>query len=133
VALAAVKGDRTASELVSSYGVHATQINAWKNQLVNGATEVFADGRKREHVDHESREAELFQQIGKLQMELDWLKGCQRFFDGPLEGFVIPRLAKQLHPPHAPVKNVEDHPSRSMTSDPQRDASRATTAPAVNN
>lgn len=81
VALAAVKGDRTASELVSSYGVHATQISAWKKQLVNGAAEVFADGRKREQLDHESREAELFQQIGKLQMELDWLKKKVATFD----------------------------------------------------
>ncbi len=74
VALAALKGDRTASELVSAFGVHATQISAWKKQLADGAAELFADGRKRERVDHESREAELYQQIGKLQMELDWLK-----------------------------------------------------------
>ena len=74
VALAAVKGDRTTSELMSTFGVHATQISAWKKQLLDSAAEVFADGRKREQVDHESREAELYQQIGKLQMELDWLK-----------------------------------------------------------
>lgn len=74
VALAAVKGDRTASELVSAFGVHATQISAWKKQLQDGVAEIFADGRKREQVDHESREAELYQQIGKLQMELAWLK-----------------------------------------------------------
>lgn len=83
VALAAVKGDRTVSELVSSYGVHATQISAWKKQLVNGAAEIFADGRKsrRAGMDHELREAELFQQIGKLQMELDWLKKKAAAFD----------------------------------------------------
>lgn len=74
VALAALKGDRTASELVSAFGVHATQISAWKKHLADGAAELFADGRKREQVDHEAREAELYQQIGKLQMELDWLK-----------------------------------------------------------
>ena len=81
VALAAVKGDRTASELVSSYGVHATQISAWKKQLVNGAAEIFADGRKREHVDPEPREAEVFQRIGKLQMGHDWLKKKAAAFD----------------------------------------------------
>lgn len=74
VALAAFKGDRTASELVSAFGVHATQISVWKKQLTDGAAEIFADGRRRESVDHEAREAELYQQIGKLQMELDWLK-----------------------------------------------------------
>jgi putative transposase len=61
---------------VSAFGVHATQISAWKKQLADGAAEIFADGRKsrRAEMDHESREAELYQQIGKLQMELDWLK-----------------------------------------------------------
>jgi transposase len=74
VALAALKGDRTTSELMSVFGVHSTQISLWKKQLFDGAAEVFADGRQRDCVDHESREAELYQQIGKLQMELDWLK-----------------------------------------------------------
>jgi putative transposase len=76
VALAAHKGDRTAGELVSAFGVHATQISAWKKQLLEGAAEIFADGRKTQRggVDHEAREAELYQQIGRLQMELDWLK-----------------------------------------------------------
>jgi putative transposase len=74
VALAAFKGDRTSSELMTAFGVHATQISAWKKQLLDNVAEIFADGRKHETVDHESREAELYQQIGKLQMQLDWLK-----------------------------------------------------------
>jgi transposase-like protein len=74
VALAAIKGDRTSSELMAAFGVHATQISAWKKQLLDNVAEVFADGRKQESIDHESREAELYQQIGKLQMQLDWLK-----------------------------------------------------------
>lgn len=74
VALAALKCDRTTSQLTSAYSVHASQISQWKKQLLDGAAEIFADGRKRDDVDHESREAELYQQIGKLQMELDWLK-----------------------------------------------------------
>lgn len=74
VALAALKSDRTTSQLTSAFSVHATQVSQWKKQLLDGAAEIFADGRKRDDVDHESREAELYQQIGKLQMELDWLK-----------------------------------------------------------
>ena len=74
VALAALKSDRTTSQLTAAYSVHATQISQWKKQLLDGAAEIFADGRKRDDVDHELREAELYQQIGKLQMELDWLK-----------------------------------------------------------
>lgn len=76
VALAAIKGDRTISQLVSAFGVHATQISAWKKQLLEGAPDVFADGRKarRASEDPEAREAELYEQIGKLQMQLAWLK-----------------------------------------------------------
>jgi putative transposase len=74
VALAAVKGDRTTSELVSAFSVHATQVSLWKKQLLDGAAEVFADGRKRESQQTETHEAELYQQIGQLQMELAWLK-----------------------------------------------------------
>ena|SRR5689334_24588624 len=74
VALAAFKGDRTTSELAAAFGVHATQISQWKKQLLEGAAEVFADGRKQLDVNHESREAELYEEIGKLQVELNWLK-----------------------------------------------------------
>jgi len=73
-ALAAVRGDRTASQLASQFGVHATQIGQWKRRLLEGATELFADGRRRESEDQEAVVAELYEQIGRLQMELAWLK-----------------------------------------------------------
>jgi putative transposase len=72
--LAALKGDRTIAQLASAFDVHATQISLWKKQLLAGASAAFSGERKRAEVDHEAREAELYQQIGKLQMELDWLK-----------------------------------------------------------
>jgi len=74
VALAALKGDRTVAQLASAFDVHSTQVSQWKKQLQEGASGVFAAGRPSDSVDHEAREAELYQQIGKLQMELDWLK-----------------------------------------------------------
>ena len=76
VALAAIKGDRTTSDLTAAFGVHSSQISQWKKQFLDGAVEVFAEGHKsrRPDVDHQALEAELYQQIGKLQMELDWLK-----------------------------------------------------------
>ena len=74
VALAAHKGDRTINELAGHYGVHATLIHAWKKQLLAGAEVVFANGVKVDAGDAEARQAELFEQIGRLKMELEWVK-----------------------------------------------------------
>jgi putative transposase len=73
VALAAVKGDRTANELASQYGIHPTLIHAWKKQLLAGADQVFRNGSQAA-ADTEAEKAELFEQIGRLKMELEWLK-----------------------------------------------------------
>jgi transposase len=74
VALAAVKGDKTVSELASLHGVHPTMIHAWKKQLVGNAEEVFQNGAKTSSAEHEALQAQLYEQIGRLQTELDWLK-----------------------------------------------------------
>jgi len=74
VALAAVKGDKTASELASLHGVHPTLIHAWKKQLVSNAEELFQNGPMTSSVEHEALQAQLYEQIGRLKTELDWLK-----------------------------------------------------------
>lgn len=75
VALAALKGDRTVNELAVQHGVHPTLIHAWKKQLLAGAESVFANGvRGDAAADAEAQKAELFEQIGRLKMELEWLK-----------------------------------------------------------
>ena len=74
VALAAIKGDRTVNELAGQFGVHPTLIHAWKKQLLAGAEAVFANGVKVGAADAEARQAELFEQIGRLKMELEWVK-----------------------------------------------------------
>jgi transposase len=74
VALAALKGDKTANELASQFSVHPTLIHAWKKQLLQGAEEIFAHGAKPDSVDAEAQKAELFEQIGRLKMDLEWLK-----------------------------------------------------------
>jgi transposase-like protein len=71
--LAALKGDRTVNELAGQYGVHPTLIHGWKKQLLAGAEQVFANGAKA-IADTEAEKAELFEQIGRLKMELEWLK-----------------------------------------------------------
>jgi transposase-like protein len=76
VALAAVKGDRTVSELSSQFVVHATLIHAWKKQLLEGVETLFAGGGRvdKGQAQAEAQTAELFEQIGRLKMELEWLK-----------------------------------------------------------
>jgi transposase-like protein len=74
VALAALKGDRTVNELASQYGVHPTLLHTWKKQLLDGADQVFSNGTKAASHDSHAEKAELFEQIGRLKMELEWLK-----------------------------------------------------------
>src|SRR5689334_3143388 len=74
VALAALKGDKTVNELASQYGVHPTLIHAWKKQLLAGADQVFSNGSQAASADPEAKKAELFEQIGRLKIELEWHK-----------------------------------------------------------
>ncbi len=73
VALAAARGDKTTAELASKFAVHASQVTAWKKQLLAGVPELFADGRSRQE-DTSADEQELYEQIGRLKMEVEWLK-----------------------------------------------------------
>jgi transposase len=74
VALAAIKGDKTVNELARQYAVHPTLIHAWKKQLLAGAEVLFSQGSKGAAQDHEVLQAQLYEQIGRLNMELDWVK-----------------------------------------------------------
>ena len=76
VALATLKGDRTVNELAAQYGVHPTLIHGWKKQLLTQAETLFANGSKAAtaDADAEAEKTELFEQIGRLKMELEWLK-----------------------------------------------------------
>ena len=74
VALEAAKGTKTLSELSSEYGVHATQISEWKSQLLKDGAGVFSTTTARQRRDQEALQAELYEQIGRLKVELEWLK-----------------------------------------------------------
>jgi putative transposase len=73
VALAAVRGDKTTAQLASELGVHTSQVTAWKKQLLEQAAGLFEDGRTRRD-EQAANEQELFEQIGRLKMEVEWLK-----------------------------------------------------------
>ena len=74
VALAAVKGDKTINQLASAHGLHPKQVSQWKRQLLEEGATVFSRGTSRHGQDQEAQEAELYEQIGRLKMELEWLK-----------------------------------------------------------
>lgn len=74
VALAALQGDKTTAQLASEFGVHTSQVTAWKKRLWDGSAELFADGRSRRRDETTPDAEELFAQIGRLKMEVEWLK-----------------------------------------------------------
>ena len=74
VALEALKGHKTTNEIAAEYEVHPTQINAWKKRALEELPEVFSRGQDREAVQREAEQDRLYQEIGKLQVEVNWLK-----------------------------------------------------------
>ena len=74
VALEAAKQTRTIAELAKAYQVHPVQISQWKKQLLDGAESLFRDGRRREQDRAQADQAELYERIGRLNMEVEWLK-----------------------------------------------------------
>ena len=74
VALEAIKGQRTIAEIAQHYGVHPNQVSAWKGQALEHLREAFSNGKRRKAADEEALKAELYQQIGQLTVELDWVK-----------------------------------------------------------
>jgi len=74
VALEAIKGQKTVSEIASEYGVHPNQISNWKKRLNSGASDLFSRSKDRETERLEHERDRLYQKVGQLQIEVDWLK-----------------------------------------------------------
>ena len=75
VAVAALRGDQTISELASRFEIHPTLIHTWKKQLVESAPQLFRSGHGQQGKGQEALVAKLYQQIGQLTVERDFLSG----------------------------------------------------------
>lgn len=73
-ALEAIKGYRTCNDIASEMGVHPVQVAQWKKQALDGMSLVFASPRSRSEGSSEALLAQLYQRIGQLEVERDWLK-----------------------------------------------------------
>ena len=74
VAIAAIEGRKTITELATEFSLHPNQISLWKSQLLEKSEDLFSDKRKKEKEDNTQLIEELYRQIGQLKVELDWLK-----------------------------------------------------------
>lgn len=74
VAIAALKAEMTQAQITSKYNVHATQIGKWKSAALEAIKDGFSKKRERHEAETEALLSDLYEQIGRLQAELNWLK-----------------------------------------------------------
>ena len=78
VALEAAKGLKTINQLASEYDLHPNQISQWKKQLLAEGTTLFGNSSIKQQLEAAKVETELYEQIGRLKMEMEWLKKSTR-------------------------------------------------------
>ncbi len=82
VALEAIKGQKTVNEIASEHGIHPNQVSTWKQELLQGLETLFRQPNSKEQREHAALQAGLYEQIGRLKMDLEWLKKkAARFTD----------------------------------------------------
>jgi putative transposase len=74
IVLEALRGNKTINEIASRYGVHPVQVTQWKKQVLEELPGVFTDRGGRAMREAEEEKARLYEQIGRLKVELEWLK-----------------------------------------------------------
>jgi transposase len=82
IALDAIKSELTLAQITTKYGVHSTQVNTWKKQALAYLPDAFSDKNKQETTTYETQLAELYEQIGRLKVENDFLKKKREVFSG---------------------------------------------------
>ncbi len=78
VVRAALREDKTLAQLAKEYQVHPNQITEWKRQALEALPEVFSKKRKLEQHDQQALVDRLYQQIGELQVDVNWMKKKSR-------------------------------------------------------
>ena len=74
VAIEALEGHQTVNQIAAEFEVHPTQVNTWKKQLLESSSAIFGKGKKLQADNHEEEKDTLYNQIGRLKVEVDWLK-----------------------------------------------------------
>ena len=74
VAIEAIKGHKTTAQIAQMFGVHPTLVGGWKQQALAGLAEIFSNGHERSRQQADTEKDELYKQIGRLKVELDFLK-----------------------------------------------------------
>lgn len=74
VAIAAIKGQQTTNEIASEFGIHVSQVNRWKKEALESLPAVFGNTQEKAEKEAEKERDRLYQKIGKLQVEIEWLK-----------------------------------------------------------
>jgi transposase-like protein len=74
VSLEAIRESRTMAELTSAFGVHSTMISRWKRHVLENLASLFSEKMQQNDKDNDELIASLYQQIGQLKVELDWIK-----------------------------------------------------------
>jgi len=81
IVLETLKSELTQAQITSKYGVHASQISAWRRQFKDGVADIFRDQRRTEDADKEALIEELYKQIGQQKVEIDFLKKKSALFE----------------------------------------------------
>jgi transposase len=81
IAIEAIKGELTAAQISSKYGVNSGQISTWKKQLLDGAIDIFSSKHVKRDKSNDALVEELYKQIGQLSVERDWLKKKSDLFN----------------------------------------------------
>jgi transposase len=74
VAVAAIKEDKTIAELSSEYGVHVSQVSAWRKQALEGMSSLFSNAPDQDRKEREALIEDLYKNVGQLRVENEWLK-----------------------------------------------------------